>query len=135
MLHSKYYFGFAVVIAVFPIGFPKVANAQTGYSGSYGGYYTIPGSDYVPPLPSPNNPSGPGPASRVRSPSTSNQYPKDFVQAYISGCARSTGYYAVCACMIDGMQAKYSLEELQRLYEAKSPELRVFTSNCQHLAK
>jgi hypothetical protein len=135
MLHSKYHFALAVAIAVFPVNLPKAANAQVGYSGSYGGYYPVPGGHNMPPLPSRDSPNGSDPAPQFRSPSTGNQYPKGFVQAYMSGCTRSAGYYAVCACMIDGMQAKYSLEELQRLYEAKSPELRVFTSKCQHLAK
>jgi hypothetical protein len=52
MLHSKYHFALAIVITVFSVSFPKVASADTGYAGPYGGYYTVPGSDYVPPLPS-----------------------------------------------------------------------------------
>jgi hypothetical protein len=52
MLHSKYYFALVVAIAVFPIDFSKVANAQTGYAGPYGGYYPIPGGNNMPPLPS-----------------------------------------------------------------------------------
>jgi hypothetical protein len=75
MLHSKYYFGFAVAIAVFPIGFPKVANAQTGYAGPYGGYYVIPGSDQMPPLPSTNDPNGSDPAPRFSSPNNSFSTP------------------------------------------------------------
>jgi hypothetical protein len=52
MLHSKYHFALAVAIAVSSVDFPKVANAQTGYAGPYGGYYPIPGGANMAPLPS-----------------------------------------------------------------------------------
>jgi hypothetical protein len=56
MLHSKYHFALALVIVALPTSLFKVANAQMGgYAGSYGGYYTIPGSTHVPNLGPTNN--------------------------------------------------------------------------------
>jgi VHL beta domain len=74
MLHSKYFLGLAAAVAVFPIGFHKVANAQVGYAGPYGGYYPIPGGAYLAPLPSPNNPNVSDPAPSFRSPNPSSTY-------------------------------------------------------------
>jgi hypothetical protein len=141
MLNSKYHFALVLAIAVFPINLPKAANAQTGYAGPYGGYYVIPGSDQMPPLPSPDNPNVSDPAPQIRPPNRvpstplgRNHYPKDFVQKFISGCAPSTGS-AVCFCLVDKMQAKYSFEELQELYESKDPKLREVDASCVNLAR
>jgi hypothetical protein len=52
MLNIKFYFALAAAIAVLPVSFSKVANAQVGYAGQYGGYYPIPGGHNMAPLPS-----------------------------------------------------------------------------------
>jgi hypothetical protein len=80
MLHSTYYFGFAVAIAVFPISFPKVANADVVRAGPYGGYYVIPGSDYVPNL---------DPRRGRSSSSSGRKYPGE----YRFECERRLGYW------------------------------------------
>jgi hypothetical protein len=75
MLHSKCYFALVAAIAVLPMSFFKIANAQVGYSGPYGGYYPIPGGHNMPPLPSPDDSNGSDPAPQIQSPNTSSSTP------------------------------------------------------------
>lgn len=67
MLHSKYHFALAVVAAVFSVNFPKVADAQVGNAGPYGGYYPIPGGHNIAPLSSGQESSSQSPESRSTS--------------------------------------------------------------------
>jgi hypothetical protein len=80
MLKTKYLFALTMAVALLPLNFPKVSHADIGYSGPYGGYYVVPGSDYVPNL---------DPRRGGSSSSSGRTYPGE----YRFECERRLGYW------------------------------------------
>jgi hypothetical protein len=74
--------------------------------------------------------------SEATPPAATNRYPDIYVQAFMDGCAQDPAYINVCTCVIDKIQATYSLEEVAALIEYNQqqqklpPELLDITASC-----
>jgi hypothetical protein len=92
-----------------------------------------------PPAPATNPvqvPALPSAATPPATPSVTNRYPDIYVQAFMDGCAQDPAYINACTCVIEQIQATYSLEEVTALIEYNQqqqklpPELLEITASC-----